>query len=80
MVWTSVQNLYFDDGVGLTTADVATVKLDGFEDFVHKVVLATQPALIVNFYLCYFNVLALSRLDFWVTSTILSDIQEMKLD
>ncbi|XP_024042987.1 putative F-box protein At3g44060 [Citrus clementina] len=78
-VWTAVPNLSFDDRLCLRPPASTYVPLRGFADFVHTVLLRTNPAKIGKFSLYCSRPTNLARFYDWIATALMREVGEIQL-
>ncbi|GAY64528.1 hypothetical protein CUMW_234270 [Citrus unshiu] len=78
-VWTAVPNLSFDDRLCLRPPASTYVPLRGFADFVHTVLLRTNPAKIGKFSLYCSRPTNLARFYDWIATALMHEVGEIQL-
>ncbi|KAL9432243.1 hypothetical protein AB3S75_027292 [Citrus x aurantiifolia] len=78
-VWTAVPNLSFDDRLCQRPPTSTYVPLRGFADFVHTVLLRTNPAKIAKFSLYCSRPTNLARFYDWIATALMHEVGEIQL-
>ncbi|GAY41470.1 hypothetical protein CUMW_059680 [Citrus unshiu] len=78
-VWTAMPNLSFDDRFCQRPPASTYVPLRGFADFVHTVLLRTNPAKIAKFSLYCSRPTNLARFYDWIATALMREVGEIQL-